>query len=216
MFNFLAFSQALRLLISAAQATILISLIGLVVGFVVAVGICSARLSRNRLASRLGGAYVFFFRGVPLLVQLLLTYYLLPFIGINVPPLVAAATAVSLCEAAYLAEILRGGFAGIPNGQLEAAQLLGLSRFNTVTRIQVPQALRLTLPSLVNEVVMLVKASSLISVVGVAELTRTAQNIAASTYRPLEAYIAAGLIYLVINGMLSFAGHRAERRMERA
>ncbi|OXC77479.1 amino acid ABC transporter permease [Caballeronia sordidicola] len=216
MFNFLAFSQALRLLVFAAQATILISLIGLVVGFVIAVGVCSARLSRNRLASRLGGAYVFFFRGVPLLVQLLLTYYLLPFIGINVPPLVAAATAVSLCEAAYLAEILRGGFAGIPNGQLEAAQLLGLSRFNAVTRIQVPQALRLTLPSLVNEVVMLVKASSLISVVGVAELTRTAQNIAASTYRPLEAYIAAGLIYLVINGMLSFAGHRAERRMERA
>ena len=123
---------------------------------------------------------------------------------------------MSLCEAAYLAEILRGGFIGIPHGQLEAAQLLGLSRLHAVLRIQVPQALRTTMPSLVNEMVMLVKASSLISVVGVADITRTAQNIAASTYRPLEAYVAAGLVYLVINGALSLAGHRAERRMERA
>jgi polar amino acid transport system permease protein len=123
---------------------------------------------------------------------------------------------VSLCEAAYLAEILRGGFIGIPHGQLEAAHLLGLSRFHAVLRIQVPQALRMTLPSLVNEMVMLVKASSLISVVGVADVTRTAQNIAASTYRPLEAYVAAGLVYLVINGALSLAGHRAERRLAQA
>jgi polar amino acid transport system permease protein len=91
-----------------------------------------------------------------------------------------------------------------------------LSRLHTVLRIQVPQALRMTTPSLVNEMVMLVKASSLISVVGVADITRTAQNIAASTYRPLEAYVAAGLVYLVINGALSLAGHRAERRMARA
>jgi polar amino acid transport system permease protein len=216
MFSFQALFEALPLLVKAAQATVLISLIGLVVGFMVAIGICSARLSKNRLASRLGGAYVGFFRGVPLLVQLLLAYYFLPFMGINVPPMVAAAAAVSLCEAAYLAEILRGGFIGIPHGQLEAAQLLGLSRLHAVLRIQVPQALRLTLPSLVNETVMLVKASSLISVVGVAEVTRTAQNIAASTYRPLEAYLAAGLVYLVINGALSLAGHRAERRMQRA
>src|SRR5580698_6915101 len=155
MFSFQALVDALPLLIKAAQATVLISLIGLVVGFIVAIGVCSARLSKNRLASRLGGAYVGFFRGVPLLVQLLLAYYFLPFIGINVPPMVAAAAAVSLCEAAYLAEILRGGFIGIPHGQLEAAQLLGLSRLHAVLRIQVPQALRSTLPSLVNEMVML-------------------------------------------------------------
>jgi polar amino acid transport system permease protein len=216
MFSLHALLDALPLLIKAAQATVLISLVGLVVGFIVAIAVCSARLSKNVFVSKLGGAYVGFFRGVPLLVQLLLTYYFLPFIGINVPPLVAAAAAVSLCEAAYLAEILRGGFIGIAHGQLEAAQLLGLSRMHAVLRIQVPQALRMTLPSLVNEMVMLVKASSLISVVGVADITRTAQNIAASTYRPLEAYVAAGLVYLVINGALSLAGHRAERRLAQA
>ncbi|EIP84592.1 ABC amino acid transporter, inner membrane subunit [Burkholderia humptydooensis MSMB43] len=85
--------------------------------------------------------------------------------------------------------------------------------FATLWRIKVPQATRLTLPSLANEMVLLIKASSLISVVGVAEVTRTAQNIAASTYRPLEAYLAAGLIYFVINGTLAAFAHLAEHRL---
>lgn len=94
--------------------------------------------------------------------------------------------------------------------------MLGLSPFDTLRRILVPQAFRLTLPSLVNEMVLLIKASSLISVVGVAELTRTAQNLAASTYRPLEAYVAAGLIYFVICGALALVAHAAEYRLKHA
>lgn len=94
--------------------------------------------------------------------------------------------------------------------------MLGMSPFDMLRRIQVPQAFRLTLPSLVNEMVLLIKASSLISVVGVAEITRTAQNIAASTYRPLEAYVAAGLIYFVICGTLALVAHGAEHRLQHA
>jgi polar amino acid transport system permease protein len=176
--------------------------------------VCSARLSSKAIAQRFGGAYVFFFRGVPMLVQLLLVYYLLPFVGINVSPIVAAISAVSLCSASYIAEILRGGFLNIPPGQIEAARMLGLSPIDMLRRIQVPQAFRMTLPSLVNEMVLLIKASSLISVVGVAEITRTAQNIAASTYRPLEAYVAAGLIYFVICGALALVAHAAEYRLQ--
>jgi polar amino acid transport system permease protein len=187
-----------------------------VIGFFVAIGVCSARLSAHRAARMVGGAYVFFFRGVPMLVQLLLVYYLLPFVGINVSPLAAAISAVSLCSASYIAEILRGGFLSIPPGHIEAARMLGMSPFDMLRRIQVPQAFRLTLPSLVNEMVLLIKASSLISVVGVAELTRTAQNIAASTYRPLEAYVAAGLIYFVICGALALVAHGAEHRLQHA
>jgi len=204
----------LGLLVEAARTTVLISLIALCAGFVLGVALCSARLSGNAWLAGAGGLYVGFFRGVPLIVQLLLVYNCLPFLGINVAPLVAAAVAVTLCEAAYLAEILRGGFLGIARGQLEAARLLGLPWFATLWRIQVPQALRLTLPSLVSEAIMLVKASSLISVVGVADITRTAQNIAASTFRPLTAYAAAGVVYLVINGALSLAGHGVLRRRE--
>jgi polar amino acid transport system permease protein len=214
MFSMTVFAQGLPLLFHAAIATTAISLTGLGIGFFVAIGVCSARLSANRAARCFGGAYVFFFRGVPMLVQLLLVYYLLPFVGINVSPVVAALSAVSLCSASYIAEILRGGFLSIPPGQIEAARLLGVAPLDILRRIQVPQAFRLTLPSLVNEMVLLIKASSLISVVGVAELTRTAQNIAASTYRPLEAYAAAGLIYFVICGVLALVAHAAEYRLQ--
>ncbi|CAG4914930.1 amino acid ABC transporter permease [Paraburkholderia gardini] len=216
MFSTTVFAQGLPLLLHAALATVGISLTGLLTGFFVAVGVCSSRLSAHRAARMFGGAYVFFFRGVPMLVQLLLVYYLLPFVGINVSPLVAAISTVSLCSASYIAEILRGGFLSIPPGQIEAARMLGLSPLDMLRRIQVPQAFRLTLPSLVNEMVLLIKASSLISVVGVAEITRTAQNIAASTYRPLEAYVAAGLIYFVICGALSLVAHAAEHRLQHA
>ncbi|NKJ47091.1 amino acid ABC transporter [Burkholderia sp. SG-MS1] len=216
MFSTTVFVQGLPLLLHAALATIGISLTGLVIGFFVGIGVCAARLSPKRAARMFGGTYVFFFRGVPMLVQLLLVYYLLPFAGINVSPVVAAISAVSLCSASYIAEILRGGFLSIPPGHLEAARMLGLSPFDMLRRILVPQAFRLTLPSLVNEMVLLIKASSLISVVGVAELTRTAQNIAASTYRPLEAYLAAGLIYFVICGTLALVAHTAEYRLQHA
>lgn len=131
------------------------------------------------------------------------------------PPLVAAVVAISLCEGAYIGEILRGGFMGIPKGQLEATQLLGMSRVTTVVRIQVPQALRLTMPALINEMIMLVKASSLISIVGVTELTRMAQNIAASTFSPMEAYLGAAFVYFLINGVLSVIGYWAERHYGR-
>ncbi|WP_250490189.1 amino acid ABC transporter permease [Caballeronia sp. INML2] len=216
MFSMTVFVQGIPLLLQAAVATIGISLAGLVIGFFVAIGVCSARLSPSRAWRAAGGAYVFFFRGVPMLVQLLLVYYLLPFAGINVPPLVAAISTVSLCSASYIAEILRGGFLSIPPGQIEAARMLGLPPLDTLRRILVPQAFRLTLPSLVNEMVLLIKASSLISVVGIAEVTRTAQNIAASTYRPLEAYVAAGLIYFLICGALSLVAHATEARLQHA
>ncbi|WP_321796126.1 amino acid ABC transporter permease [Caballeronia sp. J97] len=216
MFSFSVFVQGVPLLLHAALATVGISLAGLLIGFFVAVAVCAARLSSSKAWQMAGGAYVFFFRGVPMLVQLLLVYYLLPFVGVNVPPLVAAISTVALCSASYVAEILRGGFMSIPPGQLEAARMLGLAPLDMLRRIQVPQAFRLTLPSLVNEMVLLIKASSLISVVGVAEITRTAQNIAASSYRPLEAYAAAGLIYFVICGALSLAAHAAEQRLRPA
>ncbi len=209
------FLHNLPLLLKAAQMTIFVSALGLLVGFAIAILVVSACLSPLPALRRAGNFYTFFFRGVPLLVQLMLAYYFLPSLGINVPPLVAAIAAISLCEGAYLGEILRGGFLGIPHGQLEATQLLGFSKLSTLVHIQIPQALKLTTPSLINEMILLIKASSLISVVGVAEITRTAQNIAASTFRPLEIYLAAGLMYLVINGALSIFGHFAERRFAR-
>jgi polar amino acid transport system permease protein len=208
--------QTLPLLLQAAVATILISLVSLCFAFLIGTAVCAVSFSRSRPLRWLGMAHVHFFRGVPLLVQLLMLYYLLPVLGINMSSLTAAIIAVSFCSSAYMAEILRGGFLGIPPGQLEAAHLLGLSGLQTLVRIQMPQALRLTLPSLVNEVLLVIKSSSLVSVVGVAELTRTAQNIAASNYRPLETYFLVGVAYFAINSLLSRLGHLGERRLARA
>jgi polar amino acid transport system permease protein len=204
------------LLAGAAFATLSISLISLVFAFFLGILVCAMGFSRSTVLRGLATAHVHFFRGVPLLVQLLLLYYLLPSLGINLSSLAAAIIAVSLCSSAYVAEILRGGFLGIPPGQLEAARMVGLGGLDTLVRIQVPQALRFTLPALVNEMILVIKASSLVSVVGVAELTRTAQNIAASTYKPMEIYFQVGVVYFLINILLARLGALGERRLAKA
>ncbi|MFE0757693.1 amino acid ABC transporter permease [Inquilinus sp. NPDC058860] len=213
MFSTAVILKSLPLLVKGAGTTLWVSAASLGLGFLLAVGICLLQLSHRPGPRRAGTLYISFFRGVPLLVQLLLVFYLLPFIGIDVPPLVAAIAALALCTAAYMAEILRGGFLGVPGGQLEAARLLGFRPSQVLWRIRVPLALRLTMPALVNECTMILKASSLISVVGVAELTRVSQNIVATSYRPLEIYLAGGVLYLVLNLALSGLGLWLQRRL---
>ena len=199
-------------LIEAAFLTIEISAVSIVIGFFIGMGICAAMLSPRPALARAGRIFVSFFRGVPLLVQLLLIYNLLPALGINVPSLVAALVGLSLCTAAYQAENLRGGFEAVPRGLIEAADMAGLGPVRTFLRIRAPIAFRLTLPSLVNEAILILKASSLVSVVGVIELTRMAQNLDASEFQPVKLYAAAGALYLVINWGIAAAGAAAERR----
>ena len=110
---------------------------------------------------------------------------------------------VGLCCAAYMGEILRGGFALVPKGGVEAARLLGLSPRQILLRIQLPIAVQAMRPAIINEAILIVKASSLISVVGILELTRSAQALASSTFEPLPSYALCGAIYLVINVSLS-------------
>jgi polar amino acid transport system permease protein len=205
-------AKALPYLLHAAWTTVYVSVLGIVLGQVLGALVCVARLSGSRLADRLGGLYVSFFRGVPLLIQLLFIYYFLPLVGINVPAMVAAVVALGLASGAYVSEIYRGALTSIPRGQIESALALGFGEAAIWRQILLPQALRLSVPALVSELILLLKASSLISVVGVAELTRVSQTIAASTYRPLEMYVTAGVLYLIINGALAALGATIERR----
>src|SRR6185437_15576284 len=197
----------------AAGATIAVSFAGIVLGFAIGSAICAARVSRRPWLRRAGAVYVSVFRGVPLLVQLLFIYYFLAEYGIDVPAIVAAVGALALASAAYQAEILRGALNAVPRGQEEAAIAFGFSPLDTWWRILLPQALRISVPPLINEFILLLKASSLVSVVGIAELTRVSMNVASSTYRPLEAYVGGGLFYLVINLGLAALGNLAERRL---
>ncbi len=187
--------EAMPSMLRATWATIWISAAGISIGLILGVPIATA-CERGRAWAML---YVSFFRGVPLLIQLLLAYYALPFAGIDLPATVAAVGTLGLCCAAYMAEILRGGFTLVPKGGLEAARLLGLSPRQILLRIRLPIAAQAMRPALINEAILIVKASSLISVVGILELTRSAQALASSTFEPLPAYALCGAIYLVIN-----------------
>ena len=205
--------HSLGYLAHGAAITIAVSFAGIVIGFAIGAGVCAARLSRRAWLARLGSAYVSVFRGVPLLVLLLFIYYFLAEFGLDLPAIVAAVGGLALSSGAYQAEILRGAFNAVPRGQTESAVALGFASGAIWRRILLPQALRLSVPSLINEFILLLKASSLVSVVGIAELTRASMSIASMTYRPLEAYIGGGLFYLAINLTLASFGALAERRL---
>ncbi len=213
MFSIPAFFNSFEPLFWAARYTLLISGLGIGLGLVIGALICAAALSRTSWLRRFAAVWVSFLRGVPLLVQLLLCYYLLPVIGINVPALVAAVLTVGICSSAYVSEIWRGAIIALPQGQAEAARAIGMGPRDIWTRIILPQAVRISLPALINEMILLVKASSLVSVVGILEVTRASQAQAAMTFRPLEVYLAAACIYLVINLCLAALGRYLEHRM---
>jgi polar amino acid transport system permease protein len=205
--------HALPYLLMAAKWTIILSVAGMAIGIVLGAFICAARISKLAPLRLFGALYVSFFRGVPLLVQLIAFYFFLPHIGIDLPAPAAAILSIGMCSAAYAGEILRGALQAIPHGQREAADVLGMPPLALWKRILLPQALRIATPSLVNELILLVKVSSLASVVGIGEITRMAQNINGQIFRPLEVYMTAALIYLAINLVLAFAGRYAERRL---
>ncbi len=199
------------LLVQAAGATALISAVAIVLGMILGLLVCGVTLARIRPAAALARLYVSFFRGVPLLVLLLLVYHLLPALGLNVSSVTAAILALTLCTAAYQAENLRGGFLSVPRGLVEAAEMVGMSPWQRFRRIEVPIAVRLAIPAMMNEAVAILHASALISVVGVIELTKTARDLSASTLEPLPLYAAAGALYLAMNLVLVRGGFVAER-----
>jgi polar amino acid transport system permease protein len=199
------------MMLQASGWTISLSAISILLGLILSTVISAAMLANNRVVSFAGRAFVSFFRGAPLLVQLLLIYNLLPVLGLNVPSVVAAVIGLTLCTAAYQAENLRGGFMSVPKGLLEAAEMLGMTHFQQFWRIRAPIALRATLPALANEAILILKASSLVSVVGVVELSRMAQDLSSSTFQPLPLFATAGFLYLVINSCVALGAQKLER-----
>lgn len=201
------------LLAVGAVVTAGLSMVSITIGLAIGISICAASLAKSAPLRVLARLYVSFFRGVPLLVLLLLIYHLLPQIGIDVPGTVAALIGLTLCTSAYQAETLRGGFVNIAPGLVEAGRMIGLTPAQILLRIRAPIALRLTLPALVNEAIMILKASSLVSVVGVGDITRTAQNLSSSTFRPIEMFATAGLFYLLLNIVVARGGNGLGRML---
>ena len=203
----------ISLLLIGAGMTIGVSVAAIVLGFLLAMPVCVMSLSPTKPIRLVGETYVSIFRGVPLLIQLLVLYYLLPFIGLGLPPLAAGVLALALCTSAYQAENLRGGVKSLGTGQAEAARSFGYSEVQLWIRILFPQAIRLSAPMIINEMISILKTSSLVSAVGIADLTRVSQNIVARTMQPITWYCAAAVVYLIINLALAYAGRVAARRV---
>jgi polar amino acid transport system permease protein len=205
--------NALPLLLKGALITFQVSLIGALLGIGVGLTLIIMRLTGLRVFDTVARIYISLIRGTPLLVQIFFIYYALPgLVGIDLNPFIAGVLALSLNSGAFVTEILRGGISAIPRGQLEAAKALGLRRPVIWSRIILPQVFALILPPLTNEYTMLVKASPLLSVITVVELTRAAQQIMMVTYRPVEVLLATATLYFLICFLLSSLTRRLERR----
>ena len=186
----------------------------MLLGFVLGVLIYLLGNSRNRGCVAFARVYVSFFRGTPMLAQLLLLFYLPAGLGLDVPALVAAGLALAMNTAAYQSQILCSGFAAIPAGQLEAAAVFSISRWRMLLHIQLPQVLRLTLPALISELIDVIKVSAVVSVISITDLMRVSQQLVSQTYRPLEVYLVAALFYLALTSLLALLGRELERRWQ--
>lgn len=212
--NFSDILSNLKPLLWGTSMTLIVSSAAIAIGVVGGLALCFAIVSKSRIGRLFSGAYISFFRGTPMLVQLLLAYYLLPpLLHINVPPIVAAIGAISMNTSAFQAEIYRGGLMAIAPGQLEAARVLGISRLQAQRVILIPQMMRLVLPSLTNEAISILKASSLVSVIAVTDLMRVGEDIVAVDFRSTETYISVALIYLLLNSIIARLGRVLEIRL---
>lgn len=202
------------------QKGLLVSLpmavVSFAIGLVLAVFVAMAKLSRNPVAKAIGTAFVSVIRGTPLLIQLYLPFYVLPALtGITIPPATSAILALSLNVAGYAGETIRGSINAVPQGQWEAARIIGLDRMQSLRRIILPQAFSISVAPLSNTFIGLVKDTSLTSIVMVTEMLREAQRIATPTYEFTTVYIVAAIIYWIICTPLSFAQKRLEERLDR-
>ncbi|MDO5457047.1 MAG: amino acid ABC transporter permease [Atopococcus tabaci] len=159
------------------------------------------------------GIYIYVMRGTPLMLQLMFVFFGLPFVGISMARFSAALLAYILNYAAYFAEIFRGGINSIPAGQFEAIHVLQIGKVRGFRRIILPQVFRVVMPSVGNEVISLVKDTSLVYVIGIGELLRAGQ-IAVNTYATLVPFLAVGVLYLLVTGVVTFALNKVEQRVE--
>ncbi len=204
----------LGFLMEGLYLTLFISFVALIISMAMGLVIAVLRLSKIRGLPFLAATYIEIFRDTPVLVQLFWVYYVLPILmGIQITALTAALIGLTMHSAAFLGEIYRAGIQSVPIGHTEAARVLGLRPMQSFIRIVLPQAVRTVLPPMVNNLVDLIKLSSLASVFAVGEITRKATELSASTFRPLEIFTVIAVIYFLICWPLSMGIRVMERRL---
>ena len=208
--------EAIPSLLRGAFITIQIAVLSCAIGMLLGtvLGFCLASI--HRLTRSLAAIYTTIFRGTPMLIQILFAAFVLPTLGVNISTYWAVIWAIGLNSAAYIAHIIKSGIVSVGKGQVEAGKMLGFSQMQIMQYIIFPQAIRVVLPALGNEFIVLVKDSSLASIVGVMELTKEGEIIISRTYDALSVYAAVAITYLIITTILTLLVNYAERKMSHA
>lgn len=219
-------------ILSGLGTTILLTVLAMIIGLAIGVVLAIMRLSDSRVFQGAAWAWIWFFRGVPPLVQLILWYnlaLLYPEISIGIPygpkligwdtndlitPFSAAILGLAFTEAAYAAEMIRAGIQAVSGGQVEACATLGMTRGQTLRRIVLPQALRIVIPPIGNDTISMLKFTSLVSVLALPDLLFSAQMVYARTYQTIPLLMVATIWYLVLTTVLTFAEHAIEHRLK--
>jgi len=204
----------LKFLLSGMGVTIYISVISIIISMIVGFIVAIPSLAKNKFLTYINIGYVEIVRAIPLLVLILWIYYGLPIMtGLSFSPFVSGIIALAISESAFQAEIFRAGINSIKKSQWEAGSSLGLTFYKRLRLVILPQAIKNILPALGNQFVYVLKMSSLVSIIGIADLTRKANELVVSTYRPLEIYTFLILEYLILILIVSFFVRKLEKKL---
>ena len=206
----------LKFLLSGLTTTIYISLVSIIISIILGLLVAIPSLAKSKFLTYLNIGYVEIVRAIPLLVLILWIYYGLPIMtGISFSPFVSGIIALSISESAFQAEIFRAGINSIKKSQWEAGSSLGLSFFRKLRLVILPQAIKNILPAIRNQFVYVLKMSSLVSIIGIGDLTTKANELVVTTYRPLEIYTFLILEYLVLILIVSYLVRKLEKKLQK-
>ncbi|WP_454723728.1 MULTISPECIES: amino acid ABC transporter permease [Cupriavidus] len=207
-------TTSLLTLLQGAGTTLLLALMAIAAGIPLGLGLALLRWRRLPVVDGLIAGYVSVMRPTPVVTLCLLVFFLLPAVGLELPPMAAAALTLGLNTTAFNCEIWRAALATMPRDQLEAAEAFGFSRAQRFRRIVLPQLWRVSLGPLVSEMTLLLKITPAVSVIGIVDITRAASRIGAQTYDPLPPFLAATVLYTVIIALLVRLQRVLERRVD--
>ncbi len=214
-----AVSQATPLLIAGVKLTIYISAMAIIIGVVLGLIACLMRMSKFRVIRWIAKAYVWVIRGTPMIVQVFFVHFgVTQLIAVAIPGFTFTAEqsgiiTASLNAGAYISEIFRGGINAVPKGQTEAARSLGMSQGRTMSKVVLPQALKISIPSLVNQFIITIKDTSIISVIGLGELTNKARIYVGASYNYFATWLLVGIYYLVLISILTVISNKVEEKL---
>lgn len=213
--TFTIMKEAMPTLLQGVKYTLFISIVGLIIGLFIGVVVGFGRIAKNKLLYGLSTVYVEVIRGTPIMIQALYIYFAIPILlKTEINPIVAGITAISINAGAYIAEIVRGSVESIDQGQMEAGRSLGLTHFQTMYKIIWPQAFARMIPPLGNQFIISLKDTSLLTVIGVGELTRQGTIVVATNFKAVEIYTLVAILYLMMTLSISFILRIIERKMD--